>query len=123
MSICTVKKLTCAADLEGLEERLVLMARAAIGAGYEVELHTLRFQPMLFVGDKHFYPLTDWAQCVRLIVDTGSFFTIYGTTGSIRVENENAGYCVESRTPTTDKEYREQMCEAVVTNIAKACPF
>lgn len=125
MSIGTVTKLTSAASLEGLDPKLALMARAALGAGYAVENRCLRFQDMLFVDNKHFHPLTNWQQCVRMIVDTGSEFTICEGAVSIYSPGEDLdGPPVdESRTPVTDAEYREQMCEAVVTNIAKACPF
>jgi len=124
MSIGTVTKLTSAASLEGLDPKLALMARAALGAGYKVENRCLRFQDMLFVDDKHFHPLTNWQQCVRLIVDTSSSFHIY-PRGDVHVEDnlENGGYIDERRRPVTDTEYRNQMCEAVVVNIAKACPF
>lgn len=122
MSIGTVTKLTSAASLEELDPKLALMARAALGAGYAVENRCLRFQDMLFVDNKHFHPLTNWQQCVRLLVDTGSAFEIH-PNGLIRVCGARAGGGAEVRTPTSDAEYREQMCEAVVTNIAKACPF
>lgn len=120
MSIGTVTKLTSAAHLEELEPKLALMARAALGAGYKVENRCLRFQSMLFVNDKHFHPLTNWQQCVRLIVDTGAYFEL--SAGEVFVTAQCALWS-EKRTPTTDDEYRNQMCEAVVTNIAKACPF
>lgn len=123
MSIGTVTKLTSAASLEGLDPKLALMARAALGAGYAVENRCLRFQDMLFVNNVHFHPLTNWQQCVRLLVDTKGRFMI-GCSGSLSVSTGEYGSGEgEERSPVTDAEYREQMCEAVVTNIAKACPF
>lgn len=123
MSIGTITPILSAADIEALpNDKLKLQARAALAAGYTVDVRHIRYEYMIFANGVHFHPLTNWGQCVRLIVDTGAFFTIYGS-GGIRVEGESAqgGYAQEYRTPTTDAEYRNQMCDAVVCNVAKGC--
>lgn len=111
-------------DLASIGEFTVLTARAALAAGYKLELRTVRYERMLYADGKHFHPFTCWEQCVRLIVDTKSCFTIYAS-GALRIENEipeNVGYVQEYRQPTTDAEYRNQMCDAVVRNVAKGFP-
>jgi hypothetical protein len=123
MSVGEIIRINSAADLEGLDDKLKLMARAALAAGYKVENRILRFQAILFVNDKHFHPLTNWSQCVRLLVDTKSDFAIID--GAVSVHSNFNDHCGtnEHRTPTTDFEYMNQMCEAVVTNVAKGSPF
>lgn len=119
MSIGTITPITTVEGLESLpNDELRLTARAALAAGYATEVRHIRYEFMIFANGKHFYPLSNWGQCVRLVVDTHTDFAI--VEGSVMVSNVKSH---EYRTPTTDAEYYTQMCEAVVTNTAKGCPF
>lgn len=124
MSIGTIAPIKTLADVEALPKpELKLVARAALAAGYTVDVRHIRYEHMIFANGKHFHPLTNWMQCVRLVVDTDSSFHIY-PSGKVHVEGStNRHYQDEERTPTTDQEYYVQMCEAVVTNVAKGCAF
>ena len=120
MSVGTIKPVVTAEDVAALPKAdLQLQARAALAAGYTVDVRHIRYEFMVFANGKHFYPLANWGQCVRLIVDTESEFTI--NCGVVRVLGQNP-YEGETRTPTTDVEYHLQACNAVVTNVAKGFP-
>jgi hypothetical protein len=125
MSVGTIKPVVSAADIEALPDaKLQLQARAALAAGYTVDVRHIRYEFMIFANGKHFYPLSNWGQCVRLIVDTQSKFKVLAD-GAIYTSSYVAGLGVNSerREPTTDPEYHQQMCDAVVTNVAKGCAF
>ena len=120
MSVGTIKPVVTAEDVAALPKAdLQLQARAALAAGYTVDVRHIRYEFMIFANGKHFYPLTNWGQCVRLIVDTGSNFEIDGTGGVLVC---NHAIVSEHRTPSTDVEYHLQACNAVVTNVAKGFP-
>jgi hypothetical protein len=120
MSIGTIKPLVTAEDVQGLPNaELQLVARAALAAGYTVDVRHIRYEYMVFANGKHFHPLTNWMQCVRLVVDTKQQFEISGGGGSVLIQDTKD---YELRKPTTDQEYYQQMCEAVVTNTAKGFP-
>lgn len=127
MSIGTIAPIKTLADVEALPKpELKLVARAALAAGYTVDVRHIRYEHMIFANGKHFHPLTNWMQCVRLVVDTGSEFTI--GEGYVSIYSPGSGGpdgppVDELRTPSTDQEYYVQMCEAVVTNVAKGCAF
>jgi hypothetical protein len=119
MSIGTIKPLVTADDVQALPNaELQLVARAALAAGYTVDVRHIRYEYMVFANGKHFHPLTNWMQCVRLVVDTDQTFSIDGRI-SLKVGDSQEH---EVRKPTTDAEYYSQMCEAVVTNTAKGFP-
>lgn len=122
MSVGTIKPVVSAADVQELPNpKLQLQARAALAAGYTVDVRHIRYEFMIFANGKHFHPLTNWMQCVRLVVDTKSRLTIYDS-GALIVERgipEAEVFTQEYREPTTDQEYYTQMCAAVVTNVAK----
>lgn len=119
MSIATIKPVVTAEDVQALPNAaLQLQARAALAAGYTVDVRHIRYEHIVFANGKHFHPLTNWMQCVRLVVDTGSRFKM-NTNGCVRVESFGEPRNVETREPTTDHEYYQQMCDAVVTNVAK----
>lgn len=111
------KPIESAADVAALPgEFMQLTARAALAAGYKVDLRNIRYEWMIYANGKHFHPFTNWEQCVRLIVDTNSYFEM--SVGLV----VTGDYGSEVRQPTTDTEYRIQMCNAVVTNVAKGFP-
>lgn len=121
MSIGTITPVVSAADIEALPDaKLKLQARAALAAGYTVDVRHIRYEFMIFANGKHFYPLSNWGQCVRLIHDTDSSFVINEGFVSMYTARTDSR---EVRTPTTDPEYHQQMCDAVVTNVAKGCAF
>lgn len=121
MSVGTIKPVVSAADIEALPDtKLKLQARAALAAGYTVDVRHIRYEFMIFANGKHFYPLSNWGQCVRLIVDTQGYVEI--SSGYVFVTQKN-GIESEKREPTSDPEYHQQMCDAVVTNVAKGCAF
>jgi hypothetical protein len=118
------KPIETAADVAQIKgEFMQLAARAALAAGYKVDLRNIRYEWMIYANGKHFHPFTNWEQCVRLIVDTSSSFSI-NNIGQVYTEYPDATTPEdwECRTPTTDAEYRIQMCNAVVTNVAKGFP-
>jgi hypothetical protein len=119
MSMGSIKPVVTAEDVLALPKaELQLQARAALAAGYTVDVRHIRYEHMVFANGKHFHPLTNWMQCVRLVVDTETDFAICG--GRVMVSNVKRH---ERREPTTDQEYYVQMCDAVVTNVAKGCQF
>lgn len=127
MSVGTIKPVVTAEDVAALPKAdLQLQARAALAAGYTVDVRHIRYEFMIFANGKHFYPLTNWGQCVRLIVDTESTSTIGAGWFSVFTPYKNDGIVegevYEQRTPTTDVEYHLQACNAVVTNVAKGFP-
>lgn len=120
MSSGSTRPIATVADvltLAEIGELTMLTARAALAAGYTLELRTIRYERMLYANGKHFHPFSCWEHCVRLIVDTDTDFGIVG--GKVMVSNVKTH---EYRTPTTDDEYRRQMCDAVVRNVAKGFP-
>lgn len=120
MSVGTITPVVSAADIEALPcPKLQLQARAALAAGYTVDVRHIRYEFMIFANGKHFYPLSNWGQCVRLLVDTKQRFEI-DIDGYISVVSRGNKWA-ENRAATTDPEYHQQMCEAVVTNTAKGC--
>lgn len=123
MSMATIKPITTAEDLAALpKDELRLQARAALAAGYKVDVRHIRYEYMVFANGKHFHPLTNWQQCVRLVVDTGQALRLMHGVVSV-CSSVDSGLETETRKPTTDQEYYNQMCEAVVTNVAKGCEF
>lgn len=119
---CT--QIATVADVAMLKgEFMQLTARAALAAGYTVDVRNIRYENMIYANGKHFHPFTNWEQCVRLLVATESSFDI-DETGRVRTSwhVSGLGYHEEVRTPTTDVEYRLQMCDAVVRNVAKGFP-
>ena len=127
MSVGTIKPVVTAEDVAALPKAdLQLQARAALAAGYTVDVRHIRYEFMVFANGKHFYPLTNWGQCVRLIVDTLSHFEIDSDGGvaifSAGPDAMDGPPVEECRTPTTDVEYHLQACNAVVTNVAKGFP-
>jgi hypothetical protein len=119
MSVGTIKPVVTAEDVAALPKAdLQLQARAALAAGYTVDVRHIRYEFMVFANGKHFYPLTNWGQCVRLIVDMDQTFIIDGKI-NLKVGNSQEH---EVRTPNTDVEYHLQACNAVVTNVAKGFP-
>lgn len=124
MSVGTITPVVSAADIEALPDaKLKLQARAALAAGYTVDVHHIRYEFMIFANGKHFYPLSNWGQCVRLIVDTNQQFVLTSTELQVFTLAPDVDERFEVRTPTTDPEYHQQMCDAVVTNVAKGCAF
>ena len=124
MSVGTIKPVVTAEDVAALPKAdLQLQARAALAAGYTVDVRHIRYEFMIFANGKHFYPLANWGQCVRLIVDTRSSFSI-NSIGQVYTEFPDApgGEDWEARRPSTDVEYHLQACNAVVTNVAKGFP-
>lgn len=120
MSVATIKPIVSAEDVAALPgEQLKLVARAALAAGYVVDLRNIRYENMIFANGKHFHPLTNWEQCVRLIVTTESSFVVNAGMISMYTASTDSR---EVREPSTDAEYRIQMCDAVVTNVAKGFP-
>jgi len=126
MSIGTIKPIVTAEDLAALpKDELRLQARAALAAGYTVDVRHIRYEFMIFANGKHFHPLTNWGQCVRLAIDTKAHFEL-DSEGAFYVfspgpDGMDGPPVEEARTPTSDLEYHQQMCEAVVTNTAKGC--
>ena len=124
MSVGTIKPVVTAEDVAALPKAdLQLQARAALAAGYTVDVRHIRYEFMVFANGKHFYPLTNWGQCVRLIVDTQSKFKIL-SDGNVYTSWYVSGFGINSehREPKTDVEYHLQACNAVVTNVAKGFP-
>jgi len=124
MSVGTIKPVVTAEDVAALPKAdLQLQARAALAAGYTVDVRHIRYEFMIFANGKHFYPLTNWGQCVRLAVDTQNRIEI-DETGRFKTSWHvpGFGYHEEVRQPTTDPEYHLQACNAVVTNVAKGFP-
>jgi hypothetical protein len=122
MSGGACKPIETAADVAALTgEFTQLTARAALAAGYKVDLRNVRYEWMIYANGKHFHPFTNWEQCVRLIADTMSELRLLRGVVSVR-SRLNGVTWVEDRQPSTDAEYRNQMCNAVVTNVAKGFP-
>ena len=123
MSVGTIKPVVTAEDVAALPKAdLQLQARAALAAGYTVDVRHIRYEFMVFANGKHFYPLTNWGQCVRLIVDSDSRFALDPAGLTVHTPDKVDGLHNEWRYPKTDVEYHLQMCNAVVTNVAKGFP-
>lgn len=117
------KAMVTAEDVASLKgEFMQLTVRAGLAAGYVMDVRNIRYENLVYANGKHFHPFSNWEQCVRLIVDTGSKFEICGVEGSVEISSQWGPFPGEVRRPVSDAEYRLQMCDAVVRNVAKGFP-
>lgn len=92
-----------------------LTLRAAKAADYEAYIAKLDWRDMVFIKGMLFSPLTNLNHAMRLLNDAGH--TLEVGAGVVAVYKFGVG--VETRVPVGEGDYWVQMCNAIVTNVAK----
>lgn len=119
------RAIVTAEDVKSLHgEKIQLAVRAALAAGYKVDVRMVHWEALVYANGKHWFPFGNWLQCVGLIRDTHSHFEI-SQAGEIYTSINEDGFlphATERRTPTDLGMYQIEMCDAVVRNVAKGFP-
>lgn len=119
------RAIVTAEDVKSLHgEKIQLAVRAALAAGYKVDVRMVHWEALVYANGKHWFPFGNWTQCIGLIRDTASTFCI-NELGQILIKSidDQAKLTLEVRQPVDLGMYQIEMCDAVVRNVAKGFPL